>query len=108
MGATADHSVHFHQVHLDDMARVRVRKDRELEEREVTRGEIGKGYEWPRADHGPPPGPAHHDRLGSRGCGYPRQSGSLGRVRVQPCSTATGAGIDHPEALRSRIRTGEP
>jgi DNA end-binding protein Ku len=45
VGATADHSVHFHQVHLDDMVRVRVRKDRELEEREVTQGEIGKGYE---------------------------------------------------------------
>uniref|UniRef100_UPI002FCD81C1 non-homologous end joining protein Ku n=1 Tax=Streptomyces geranii TaxID=2058923 RepID=UPI002FCD81C1 len=43
--ATEDHSVRFHQVHLDDMARVRVRKFCETEDREVTQGEIGKGYE---------------------------------------------------------------
>jgi DNA end-binding protein Ku len=45
VSATEDHSVRFHQVHLDDMARVRVRKYCELENREVTQGEIGKGYE---------------------------------------------------------------
>ncbi|MFE2318600.1 Ku protein [Streptomyces sp. NPDC059441] len=44
VSATEDHSVRFHQVHLDDMARVRVRKYCELEDREVTQGEIGKGY----------------------------------------------------------------
>ncbi|MGW3653936.1 non-homologous end joining protein Ku [Streptomyces sp. NPDC000878] len=43
--ATEDHSVRFHQVHLEDMARVRVRKFCEIEDREVTQGEIGKGYE---------------------------------------------------------------
>ena len=45
VSATEDHSVRFHQVHLDDMARVRVRKYCELEDREVSQGEIGKGYE---------------------------------------------------------------
>ncbi|MCX5181233.1 Ku protein [Streptomyces sp. NBC_00268] len=35
----------FHQVHLEDLGRVRVRKYCELEDREVTQGEIGKGYE---------------------------------------------------------------
>ncbi|MET8211052.1 Ku protein [Streptomyces sp. NPDC005373] len=43
--ATEDHSVKFHQYHLDDMARVRTRKYCELEEREVAAGEIGEGYE---------------------------------------------------------------
>jgi DNA end-binding protein Ku len=45
VSATVDHSVRFHQVHLDDMARVRVRKYCELEDREVSQGEIGKGYQ---------------------------------------------------------------
>ncbi|MCX4596055.1 Ku protein [Streptomyces sp. NBC_01549] len=45
VSATEDHSVRFHQVHLDDMARVRVRKYCEIEDRQVTQGEIGKGYE---------------------------------------------------------------
>ncbi|MFE2700983.1 Ku protein [Streptomyces mirabilis] len=45
MSATEDHSIRFHRVHLDDMARVRVCKYCELEDREVTQGEIGKGYE---------------------------------------------------------------
>ncbi|MFI1291711.1 Ku protein, partial [Streptomyces sp. NPDC020792] len=44
--ATEDHSVRFHQYHLEDMGRVRVRKVCELENREVTQDEIGKGYEW--------------------------------------------------------------
>ncbi len=43
--ATEDHSVHFHQVHLEDGGRIRVRKFCELEDREITQGEIGKGYE---------------------------------------------------------------
>ncbi|QDN64333.1 Ku protein [Streptomyces sp. S1D4-14] len=45
VGATEDHSVRFHQVHLDDMARVRVRKYCSVEDREVANAEIGKGYE---------------------------------------------------------------
>ncbi|MFE2584018.1 Ku protein [Streptomyces sp. NPDC059378] len=43
--ATEDHSVRFHQYHLEDMGRVRVRKYCELEDREVSAGEIGKGYQ---------------------------------------------------------------
>ncbi|MEH0415964.1 non-homologous end joining protein Ku [Streptomyces sp. B21-083] len=43
--ATEDHSVRFHQIHLEDMARVRVRKYCEIEDREVRQDEIGKGYE---------------------------------------------------------------
>ncbi|MGX1913640.1 non-homologous end joining protein Ku [Streptomyces phaeochromogenes] len=45
VSATEDHSIRFHQYHLEDMGRVRVRKICELEDREVTQGEIGKGYE---------------------------------------------------------------
>ncbi|MFF4316902.1 Ku protein [Streptomyces sp. NPDC001507] len=45
VSATEDQSVRFHQYHLDDMARVRVRKFCELEDREVRSDEIGKGYE---------------------------------------------------------------
>lgn len=45
LSATEDHSIRFHQIHLADMARVRVRKHCEIEDREVTQGEIGKGYE---------------------------------------------------------------
>ncbi|MFF4134280.1 Ku protein [Streptomyces mirabilis] len=45
VSATEDHSIRFHQVHLDDMARVRVRKYCSIEDREVAQGEIGKGYE---------------------------------------------------------------
>jgi DNA end-binding protein Ku len=44
VSATEDHSIHFHQVHLDDVARVRVQKYCELEDRGVTQGEIDKGY----------------------------------------------------------------
>jgi DNA end-binding protein Ku len=43
--ATEDHSVRFHQYHLEDMGRVRVRKFCEVEDREVRTDEIGKGYE---------------------------------------------------------------
>ncbi|MFD4412448.1 Ku protein [Streptomyces sp. NPDC058475] len=45
VSATEDHSVRFHQVHLKDMARVRVRKYCEIEDREVSNAEIGKGYQ---------------------------------------------------------------
>jgi DNA end-binding protein Ku len=44
VSATEDHSIRFHQVHLDDMGRVRVRKYCEIEDREVSNAEIGKGY----------------------------------------------------------------
>ncbi|MFD9659674.1 non-homologous end joining protein Ku [Streptomyces mirabilis] len=40
MSATEDRSVRFHQVHTEDLGRVR-----EAEGREVSAGEIGKGYE---------------------------------------------------------------
>ncbi|MFE9774770.1 Ku protein [Streptomyces sp. NPDC005931] len=45
VSATEDHSVRFHQYHLEDMGRVRVRKFCEVEDREVTGSEIGKGYQ---------------------------------------------------------------
>lgn len=48
--ATEDHSIRFHRVHLPDMGRVRTRKICELENREVSTSEIGKGYEITR-DH---------------------------------------------------------
>ncbi|MFE7233878.1 Ku protein [Streptomyces sp. NPDC057596] len=44
--ATEDHSVRFHQYHLEDMGRIRVRKVCEIEGREVQQSEIGKGYPW--------------------------------------------------------------
>ncbi|MEU5583083.1 Ku protein [Streptomyces huasconensis] len=43
--ATENHSISFHQFHLEDMGRVRTRKICELEDREVPTAEIGKGYE---------------------------------------------------------------
>lgn len=46
--ATEDHSIHFHQVHLEDMARVRTRKVCELDGEELSQGDIGKGYELTR------------------------------------------------------------
>ncbi|CQR59240.1 Ku protein [Streptomyces leeuwenhoekii] len=48
VSATEDHSIHFHRVHLPDMGRVRTRKICELEDREVSPSEIGKGYEIAR------------------------------------------------------------
>ncbi|MFI0191745.1 Ku protein [Streptomyces sp. NPDC017082] len=45
VGASEDHSIHFHQYHLPDQGRVRYRKVCELEDREVPQDEIGKGYE---------------------------------------------------------------
>ncbi|MER5372654.1 Ku protein [Streptomyces sp. NPDC002553] len=43
---TEDRSIHFHQYHLEDMGRIRYRKVCELEDREVSDAEIGKGYEY--------------------------------------------------------------
>ncbi|MEU9921593.1 Ku protein [Streptomyces griseoluteus] len=45
VSATEDHSVHFHRVHTADGGRVRNRKVCELEDREVSQAEIGKGYQ---------------------------------------------------------------
>ncbi|WP_456302898.1 Ku protein [Streptomyces mirabilis] len=45
LSATEDRSVRFHQVHAEDLGRVRVRKFCEAEDREVAAGEIGKGFE---------------------------------------------------------------
>ncbi|MGW0795882.1 non-homologous end joining protein Ku [Streptomyces sp. NPDC002692] len=45
LSATEDHSVRFHQVHVEDMGRVRNRKICEIEDREVSNAEIGRGYE---------------------------------------------------------------
>ncbi|MEV6057109.1 Ku protein [Streptomyces sp. NPDC052107] len=45
VGATEDHSIRFHQYHLADQGRIRYRKICELEDREVSQEEIGKGYE---------------------------------------------------------------
>ncbi|MDX5569489.1 Ku protein [Streptomyces sp. ID05-04B] len=45
VSATEDHSIHFHQYHLEDMGRIRTRKVCEIEDREVANAEIGKGYQ---------------------------------------------------------------
>ena len=45
VNATESHSISFRQIHLEDGGRIRYRKFCELEDREVTTGEIGKGYE---------------------------------------------------------------
>lgn len=45
MSAAEDRSVRFHQVHTEDLGRVRVRKFCEAEVREVPAAEIGKGFE---------------------------------------------------------------
>ncbi|MFG2477537.1 Ku protein [Streptomyces fagopyri] len=45
VNATESHSISFRQIHLDDGGRIRYRKFCELEDREVTGGEIGKAYE---------------------------------------------------------------
>ncbi|MEU9291322.1 Ku protein [Streptomyces sp. NPDC048275] len=45
VNATESHSISFRQIHLDDGGRIRYRKFCELEDHEVTTGEIGKAYE---------------------------------------------------------------
>jgi DNA end-binding protein Ku len=45
VNATESHSISFRQIHLEDGGRIRYRKVCELEEREVSAPEIGKGYE---------------------------------------------------------------
>jgi len=43
--ASQDHSIHFHQVHLEDMGRVRTRKVCEIDGEVLDQRDIGKGYE---------------------------------------------------------------
>lgn len=45
ISATEDHSIHFRQVHLEDMGRVRTRKICSIDGETVPQEEIGKGYE---------------------------------------------------------------
>lgn len=45
VSATENHSVSFHQVHITDGGRIRYRKVCELEDEEVPRDEIGRGFE---------------------------------------------------------------
>ncbi|SDJ78122.1 Ku protein [Streptomyces indicus] len=45
VNATENHNVSFRQIHTADGGRIRYRKVCELEEKEVTTAEIGKGYE---------------------------------------------------------------
>ena len=45
VSATENHSVSFHQVHTPDGGRIRYRKVCELDEEEVPREEIGRGFE---------------------------------------------------------------
>ncbi|MEU9588528.1 Ku protein [Streptomyces sp. NPDC048219] len=45
VNATESHAISFRQIHTEDGGRIRYRKVCELEDREVTQGEIGKAYE---------------------------------------------------------------
>lgn len=45
VSATEDHGIHFRQVHLEDLGRVRTRKVCEVDGEEVPPDEIAKGYE---------------------------------------------------------------
>ncbi|MET9455659.1 Ku protein [Streptomyces canus] len=45
VNATESHSIAFRQIHTEDGGRVRYRKVCELEDREISQAEIGKGYE---------------------------------------------------------------
>ncbi|MFE3016038.1 Ku protein [Streptomyces sp. NPDC059256] len=45
VNATENHSISFRQIHTADGGRIRYRKVCELEDKEVTAAEIGKGYE---------------------------------------------------------------
>ncbi|MFJ8600175.1 Ku protein [Streptomyces shenzhenensis] len=47
LSATEDHSVHFRRIHTADGGRVRNRYWCKAEDREVTYGEVGRGYELP-------------------------------------------------------------
>ncbi|QOV35589.1 Ku protein [Streptomyces ferrugineus] len=45
VNATESHSISFRQIHTEDGGRIRYRKFCEVEDREVSQAEIGKGYE---------------------------------------------------------------
>lgn len=45
VSATEDHSISFHQYHLEDMGRIRTRKVCEIDGQVLSQDEIGKGYE---------------------------------------------------------------
>lgn len=45
VSATENHSISFHQYHLEDMGRIRTRKVCELDGEVLSQEEIGKGYE---------------------------------------------------------------
>ncbi|MER6422092.1 Ku protein [Streptomyces sp. NPDC001137] len=45
VNATESHSISFRQIHVEDGGRIRYRKVCELEDKEVSGAEIGKGYE---------------------------------------------------------------
>jgi DNA end-binding protein Ku len=45
VNATENHAISFRQIHTEDGGRIRYRKVCELEDREVSQAEIGKGYE---------------------------------------------------------------
>jgi DNA end-binding protein Ku len=45
LAATEDHSIQFRQVHLADMSRVRTRKVCEIDGKQLSTDDIGKGYE---------------------------------------------------------------
>ncbi|MGW0409843.1 non-homologous end joining protein Ku [Streptomyces collinus] len=45
VNATESHSISFRQIHAEDNGRIRYRKVCELDDREVSTAEIGKGYE---------------------------------------------------------------
>ncbi|MFF7372739.1 non-homologous end joining protein Ku [Streptomyces tricolor] len=45
VNATESHAIAFRQIHTEDNGRIRYRKVCELEDREVSQAEIGKGYE---------------------------------------------------------------
>ncbi|MCX5115319.1 Ku protein [Streptomyces sp. NBC_00378] len=50
VSATEDRSVHFRQVHLEDMGRVRTRKICSIDDEVVPQEEIGRGYELTKDD----------------------------------------------------------
>lgn len=45
VSAAEDHSISFHQYHLEDMGRIRTRKVCEIDGQVLSQDEIGKGYE---------------------------------------------------------------
>ncbi|MFC9245706.1 Ku protein [Streptomyces sp. NPDC057136] len=53
VSATEDRAIHFHQVHLEDMGRVRTRKLCQVDGKVVPQEEIGEGYEIGKDQTGP-------------------------------------------------------